>query len=49
MEKTQKSTFGEMRSSGVTGILVYCADYKWSPMVPIDASQWPDEGQAFRH
>jgi hypothetical protein len=38
-----KITFGELRSSGVTGILVYCADYKCSHMVPIDSAQWPDD------
>jgi hypothetical protein len=26
----QKITFGEMRESGVRGLLVYCADYRCS-------------------
>jgi hypothetical protein len=38
-----KITSGEMRASGVTGILVYCADFKCSHMVPIAAPEWPDE------
>jgi len=29
----QKITFGEMRSSGVRGILIYCADYKCSDSI----------------
>jgi hypothetical protein len=28
MERPQKITLGEMRASGVRGLLVYCADYK---------------------
>jgi len=35
--------FGEMRSSGVTGIMVYCADFKCSDMVKVAAPKWPDE------
>jgi hypothetical protein len=27
MKRPEKITFGQMRSSGVRGILVYCADY----------------------
>jgi hypothetical protein len=42
MDRSTKITFGEMRSSGVTGILVYCADYQCSHMVPLDASGWAD-------
>jgi hypothetical protein len=30
MERPQKITFAEMRSSGVRGVLVYCADYNCS-------------------
>jgi len=30
----QKLTFGEMRSTGVRGILIYCSDYK-----PLDRDQ----------
>ncbi len=28
MTREQKTTLGEMRASGVLGLLVYCADYK---------------------
>jgi hypothetical protein len=38
-----KITFGEMRASGITGILVYCADFKCSHMVPIAAPEWADD------
>ena len=44
--RPQKITFGEMRSSGVRGLLVYCRDYKCSHMIkiaPADADQWPDD------
>jgi hypothetical protein len=27
MERPQKITFGELRESGVHGVLIYCADY----------------------
>jgi hypothetical protein len=32
-----------MRSSGVRGVLVYCADYKCSHHVAIPADQWGDD------
>src|ERR1700688_1726876 len=44
--RPQKITFGEMRSSGVRGLLVYCRDYKCSHMIkiaPAEADRWPDE------
>jgi uncharacterized membrane protein YfcA len=36
-------TLGEMRSSGVRGLLVYCADYKCAHSVSIGADRWPDD------
>jgi hypothetical protein len=30
MPSQQKITFGEMRASGVRGVLIYCADYRCS-------------------
>src|SRR5882724_3084650 len=39
----QKITLGEMRSSGVRGLLVYCADYRCAHAVRISADRWPDE------
>ena len=38
----QKITFGEMRSSGVRGILIYCADYTCNHHVAVPADRWPD-------
>jgi hypothetical protein len=41
----QKITLGEMRSSGVRGLLIYCADYRCSHSVAISADRWPDDVQ----
>ncbi len=35
----QKITFGDMRDSGVRGILVYCADYRCSRSVALSADR----------
>ena len=43
MTRPQKITLGEMRASGVRGVLVYCADYKCSHWIKINADQWPDD------
>ena len=43
MDRPQKITFGEMRDSGVCGVLVYCADYQCSHSIAISADQWPDD------
>jgi hypothetical protein len=40
--RPQKITFGEMRCSGVRGILIYCADFHCSHSTAIDADRWPD-------
>jgi hypothetical protein len=37
-----KITLGEMRSSGVRDLLVYCADYKCSRGTRMSADRWPD-------
>ncbi len=42
-ERQTKITFGELRASGVTGILVYCADYKCSHFTAMDSDRWPDD------
>jgi hypothetical protein len=39
----QKITFAEMRSAGVHGLLVYCADYHCSRHTAISGDRWPDE------
>ena len=40
--RPQKITFGELRASGIHGLLIYCADYKCSHSVAISADGWPD-------
>jgi hypothetical protein len=41
--RPQKITFGEMRSSGVRGVLIYCADFHCSHSIAISADRWPDD------
>ncbi|MGL5166677.1 MAG: hypothetical protein ACRC9K_12395 [Afipia sp.] len=43
MQRPQKITFGEMRRSNVTGVLIYCSDYRCSHHKAVSAAQWPDE------
>jgi hypothetical protein len=43
MKRSQKITFGEMRDTGVHGILIYCSDYRCSHSIAISADQWPDD------
>ena len=43
MDRPQKITFGEMRASGVRGVLIYCADYKCSHWIAVSADQWSGE------
>jgi hypothetical protein len=40
--RQQKITLGEMRVSGVRGLLVHCADYHCAHAVRIGADRWPD-------
>jgi hypothetical protein len=43
--REQKITLGDMRSSGVRGLLVYCADYKCShlaTLAPAVVDKWLD-------
>jgi hypothetical protein len=43
--RQQKITLGEMRESGVRGLLVYCSDYKCShlkTLAPAEVDRWPD-------
>jgi hypothetical protein len=42
MNPAEKITLGEMRSSGVRGVLVYCSDYKCSHWTKLSADRWPD-------
>jgi hypothetical protein len=41
--RPQKITFAEMRSSGVRGLLIYCADYRCRHRVAINGDRWPDD------
>jgi hypothetical protein len=41
--RAHKITLGEMRASGVRGLLVYCGDYNCAHSVPIRGDQWPDD------
>jgi hypothetical protein len=43
MQRPEKITIGEMRSSGVTGVLIYCADHKCSHVVTASVEEWPDD------
>jgi hypothetical protein len=42
-DRPQKITFAEMREMGVRGLLVYCADYRCSHSIAVNADQWPDD------
>ena len=42
MPGPDKISFGDMRDMGVRGILVYCADYHCSHLVPMSGDGWPD-------
>jgi hypothetical protein len=39
-DRPQKITFGEMRRSGVHGILIYCSDYHCSHYIAISGYKW---------
>lgn len=41
--RPQKIPFGEMRQMGVRDVLVYCADYRCSHNIRMNADQWPDD------
>jgi hypothetical protein len=43
LKRPQKITLGEMRASGVRGLLIYCADYKCSYSIAISTDPWPDD------
>jgi hypothetical protein len=43
MSRPQKITFGEMRSSGPTCVVVFCSDYRCAHSTVVDAAQWPDD------
>jgi hypothetical protein len=43
MDRRQKITFADMRTQGVHGLLVYCADYRCSHSIAISGDCWPDD------
>jgi hypothetical protein len=43
INRPQKITFAEMRSSGVRGLLIYCSDYRCSHYITVTADQWDDD------
>jgi hypothetical protein len=43
MTRPQKITLGEMRASGVRGVLICCADFKCSHWIAVSADQWSGE------
>jgi hypothetical protein len=40
--RPQKITFGELRTSGVRDVLIYCRDHRCSHHITISADRWPD-------
>jgi hypothetical protein len=45
--KQEKITLGEMRASAVRGLLIYCADYKCSHWITVNADQRPADVRLF--
>lgn len=41
--ESPKITFAEMRSAGVSGVLVYCSDYRCSHWTRLGAERWADD------
>jgi hypothetical protein len=41
--KIEKITLGEMRASGVRGLLIYCADCRCSHSVEMSGDRWADD------
>ena len=40
--RPQKITFGELRTSGVRDVLIYCRDHRCSHHITISADRWPN-------
>jgi hypothetical protein len=43
MTRPRKITYGEMRSFGVRGLLIYCTDFHCNHSIAISADPWPDQ------
>ena len=41
--RPQKITFGEMRSGGAVGVVVFCRDYRCSHSIAMSAERWSDD------
>jgi hypothetical protein len=41
--RPQKIAFGDLRESGVRGVLIYCSDYRCSHWTAISGDRWPDD------
>jgi hypothetical protein len=41
--RPQKITLGEMRSSGVRAVLIYCSDFRCLHWIEMIADQWADD------
>jgi hypothetical protein len=41
--RQQKITFGEIRTGGVRGLLIYCSDYRCSHSTMVSGDRWPDD------
>jgi hypothetical protein len=40
--RNQKITLGEVRASGVRGLLIHCSDFRCSHWTAISGDPWPD-------
>ena len=43
LTRPEKIPFGDMRDSGVRGLLVYCQNYQCSHSTAIGGDRWPDD------
>jgi hypothetical protein len=43
MSRPQKITIAEVRSMGLSRLLVYCGDHRCSHSIVVDAGQWSDD------
>ena len=42
-KRPRKITIGELRSPGIRGVVVYCADFKCGHSVRVSADYWADD------
>jgi hypothetical protein len=47
VKKIEKITLGEMRASGVRGLLVYCSDFRCSHSIAIIGDRRADESSEY--